>query len=145
RADSTRLARCIGCLCHRNPVHISGRYSFYCYCRYQTGVAHFQCAYRHIVILVWISFWPLCGTAAFDDRSGYGGGWNSLGEYCDSLWGVILTQGFWRSFTLLAVVAVAGGTLLFPDNYARGQAATGNYGGAISLGGHSLYSFEVAP
>src|SRR5262249_50303099 len=120
-------------------------YSVYCHCRYQTGAAHFQYACRHIVILVWIPFWASYGTAAFDNGSGYGGGWNSLGEYCDSPRGLNLVERHLRSFTFLAVAAAAVGALLIPDNSALGQAATGNYGGAISLGGHSLSSFEAAP
>jgi uncharacterized protein (TIGR02001 family) len=37
------------------------------------------------------------------------------------------------------------GTLLCVDHSALGQAAPGNYGGAISLGGHGWSSFEGAP
>ena len=56
-----------------------------------------------------------------------------------------LVERHFRSSTLLAVAAAAVGALLVPDNSALGQAATGDYGGAISLGGHSLSSFEAAP
>jgi len=49
-----------------------------------------------------------------------------------------------RSFTFLAAV-IAVGTLLIANNSALGQAATGNYGGAISLGGHGWSSFEGEP
>ena len=47
------------------------------------------------------------------------------------------------SFAFLAVAAA--GALLISDNSALGQAAPGNYGGAISLGGHGWSSFEGAP
>ena len=48
-----------------------------------------------------------------------------------------------RLFSLLAV-AVAW-ALLVAGGSAQGQASTGNYGGAINLGGHDWSSFEAVP
>src|SRR5262245_27234203 len=56
-----------------------------------------------LLFLCGFPFWASCGTAAFDNGSGYGGGWNSLGEYCDSSRGVNLIERHLRSFTFLAV------------------------------------------
>ena len=50
-----------------------------------------------------------------------------------------------RSLTVLAIAVAAVGPLLIADHSALGQAAPGNYGGAISLGGHGWSSFEGAP
>ena len=55
-----------------------------------------------------------------------------------------LVTRYLRSFAFLAVAVAPTGALLLPGA-ALGQTAPGNYGGAISLGGHSLSSFEAAP
>src|SRR5262245_58175 len=133
----------MGCLCRRYAVDISSRRSVYCHFRHQSGAAHFQRACRYLVISVWISFWASCGIAAFHDGSGYDRRWYSVGEYCGSPRGVNLVERHLRSFTFLAVAAVRA--LLVADNSALGQAATDNYGSAISLGGHGWSSFEDAP
>jgi len=56
-----------------------------------------------------------------------------------------LVEQHLRSFTFLAIAVAAVRALLVADNSALGQAATDNYGSAISLGGHGWSSFEDAP
>jgi uncharacterized protein (TIGR02001 family) len=56
-----------------------------------------------------------------------------------------LVERHLRSLTVLAIAVAAVGPLLIADHSALGQAAPGNYGGAISLGGHGWSSFEGAP
>jgi uncharacterized protein (TIGR02001 family) len=50
-----------------------------------------------------------------------------------------------RLRTVLAIAVAAVGPGLIADHSALGQAAPGNYGSAISLGGHGWSSFEGAP
>ena len=50
-----------------------------------------------------------------------------------------------RSVAILAIAVAAVGPVFIADHSALGQAAPGNYGGAISLGGHGWSSFEGAP
>ena len=52
RIDGARLARCIGCLYSRYPVHVSGRHSIYCHCRCQYG----RCALQ----MRWPSYCYFC-------------------------------------------------------------------------------------
>jgi hypothetical protein len=53
---------------------------------------------------------------------------------------VNLVEWHLRSLAVLTIAAV--GALLITDKFALGQAAPGNYGSAISLGGHGWSSFE---
>src|SRR4029453_6414994 len=111
----------------------------------QIVAAHFQCACRYIVISVWIPFRALCGTTAFGNRSGNGGGWRCPGGYCDSTRGGKLVKAHLRSFTFPAIAVAVAGALLIAGGSAQGQASTGNSGGAINLGDHGLSSFEAVP
>jgi hypothetical protein len=50
-----------------------------------------------------------------------------------------------RSFTLPTFAVAVAWALFVAGGSAQGQASTGTYGGAISLGGHGWSSFEAVP